>query len=163
MADKKPEVEKDLSNDMPDKYPGIGLDRGDIFLDEFGREIPDPIPMAPPVGYKRAPTMVEIIRQQIQGQQLADEARKMGKESWEEADDFNVGDDYDPSSPWEEQFDPVGYAPGALQRHEAAFQAAQALKAQTAAQAAPVPPSGTPSAPGGAEGKPPKEASPKPS
>lgn len=108
---------------------GVGLDRGDIYLDEFGRERPDPTPMAPPVGYKRQPTMAEIIRQQIQSQRLADEARAMGKETWEEADDFDIGDDYDPTSPWEEQFDPVGYAPGALQRHEAAFQAAQAARA----------------------------------
>lgn len=118
--------EKDLSADFPDQYPGIGLDRGDIFLDDFGREIPDPTPMAPPVGYKRQPTMVEIIRQQIQGEALRRAAAEMGKESWQEADDFDVGDDYDPTSPWEEQFDPVGYAPGALQRHEAAFLAAQA-------------------------------------
>lgn len=168
MADKaSPEVRKDLSNDMPDKFPGIGLDRGDIFLDEFGREIPDPTPMAPPVGYSRAPTMVEIIRQQIQGERLKAEAAAMGKESWEEADDFDVGDDYDPSSPWEEQFDPVGYAPGALQRHEAAFLKAQATRvaesSQAASTAAPVSGTDTPSAPGGAEGKPPKGGSPKPS
>jgi len=167
MADaKKPDVQKDLSRDLPDRYPGIGLDRGDIFLDEFGREVPDPVPMAPPVGYSRSPTMTEIIRQQIMGQQLAAEAAAMGKESWEEADDFDVGDDFDPTSPWEEQFDPVGYAPGALQRHEAAFQAAQATgvapPAQAPSQGASVPGTGTPSAPGGAEGMPPQGASPKP-
>lgn len=153
---------KDVSNDMPDKFPGIGVDRGDIFLDEFGREIPDPTPMAPPVGYRRAPTMAEIIRQQIQGEALARAAREMGKESWEEADDFDIGDDYDPTSPWEEQFDPVGYAPGALQRHEAAFLAAQAAKAPKQGEALSGEPSEPPSAPGGAEGKPPKGAPPQP-
>lgn len=141
---KKPEVEKDVSNDMPDRYPGIGLDRGDIFLDEFGREIPDPTPMAPPVGYKRAPTMVEIIRQQIQGEKLAQAAREMGKETWEEADDFDVGDDFDPSSPWEEQYDPVGYAPGALQAHEKRFLAAQAAKAAQTAEGRPGEPASPP-------------------
>lgn len=162
----KPEVAKDLANDMPDKFPGIGLDRGDIFLDEFGREIPDPTPMAPPVGYKRAPTMVEIIRQQIQGEQMKAAAAAMGKESWEDADDFDVGDDYDPTSPWEEQFDPVGYAPGALQRHEAAFLKAQATQAAQSTQApstgAPGAGTAPPSAPGGAEGRPPEAAPPKP-
>lgn len=150
----------------PDRFPGIGLDRGDIFLDEFGREIPDPTPMAPPVGYQRAKSMTEIIREQIQGEALKQAAREMGKESWEEADDFDVGDDFDPTSPWEEQYDPVGYAPGALQRHEAAFQAAQATKvaesANAALGAAPVAGTATPSAPGGAEGKPPKGAPPQP-
>ncbi|AXH73283.1 MAG: hypothetical protein [Microviridae sp.] len=162
MAD----VKKDVTSDMPDKYPGIGLDRGDIFLDEFGREIPDPVPMAPPLGFRAAPTMAEIVRQQIMGERLRQEAAAMGKESWDEADDFDVGDDFDPSSPWEEQFDPVGYAPGALQRHEAAFQAAQATgvapPAQAPSKGAPVAGTATPSAPGGAEGKPPKEAPPKP-
>lgn len=147
---KKPE---DLSRDMPDQYPGIGLDRGDIFLDEFGREIPDPTPMAPPVGYKRQPTMAEVIRQQIQGEALARAAREMGKESWEEADDFVIGDDYDPSSPWEEQFDPVGYAPGALQRHEAAFLAAQAAKAGKPGEARPGEDTSPPAPPEGPKAK----------
>lgn len=123
----------------PDELPGIGLDKGDLFLDPRGREIPDPIPMAPPVGYRKQPSMAEIIREQIRGHRLAEEARAMGKETFEEADDFDVGDDYEPSSPWEEQFDPIGYAPGALQEVERRFQEAQAAK-EAAVSAPPAPP-----------------------
>lgn len=71
-----------------------------------GREYNDPTPMAPPVGYKRQPTMVEIIRAQVRDALLAKELAAQGVETFEEADDFDVGDDYDPSSPWENDFDP---------------------------------------------------------
>jgi len=75
-------------------------------LDEKGREIVSPLPMEPPLGYKRQPTMVEIIRQQIQAEHLARDLAKAGVETFEEADDFEVGDDYEPHSPWENEFDP---------------------------------------------------------
>jgi len=75
-------------------------------LDEKGREIVSPLPMEPPLGYKRQPTMVEIIRQQIQSEHLARDLAAQGVETFEEADDFEVGDDYEPSSPWENEFDP---------------------------------------------------------
>lgn len=79
----------------------------DLYLDPQGREILDPRPMAPPVGYTRQPTMVDIIRQQIRSHTLAAEAQAQGLESFEEADDFNVDDDFDPTSPYEEIFDPI--------------------------------------------------------
>lgn len=41
-------------------------------------------------------------------------AQDRGHETIEEADDFNIGDDYDPTSPWEEQFDPSGDSLGFL-------------------------------------------------
>lgn len=76
-------------------------------LDKFGHETPDPTPMAPPVGYVRQPTMVDIIRQQIQSHKLAQEAEAAGLETWEEANDFDIPDDpIPPGSPWEEIYDP---------------------------------------------------------
>lgn len=63
-----------------------------------GAEIPDPTPMAPPVGYKKQPSMFDIVREQVRLSKLAEEA---GAESFEEANDFDVGDDYDPESPHE--------------------------------------------------------------
>jgi len=76
-------------------------------LDALGRELLDSTPMAPPVGYVRQPTMVDIIRAQIRGERLREEAANMGMESFEEADDFEIPDDpVDPSSPYEEIFDP---------------------------------------------------------
>lgn len=42
----------------------------------------------------------------IRGERLKEEMRNAGKETFEEADDFDVGDDFDPTSPYEEIFDP---------------------------------------------------------
>jgi hypothetical protein len=75
-------------------------------LDHNGHEIPDPTPMAPPVGYKRQPTLVEQIRNMIRSEKLAAEAQSAGFETFEEADDFDVEDDYDPHSPFENDFEP---------------------------------------------------------
>lgn len=76
-------------------------------LNEKGQEIPDPTPMAPPVGFKRQPSLSEQIRQMILSEKLRQEAEEMGYETFEEADDFDVDDDFDPSTPYEEVFDPV--------------------------------------------------------
>lgn len=78
----------------------------DIFIDDLGREIPDPRPMAPPVGYTKAPSMIEIVRQQIQ-REMALYASDREPESLEESDDFDIPDDpADPNTPWENDFDP---------------------------------------------------------
>lgn len=74
--------------------------------DGYGREIPDPTPMAPPLGYVRQPTMVDIMRDMIRSHQLAQEAAAAGYETFEEADDFDVGE-VDPYSPYEGEFEPV--------------------------------------------------------
>lgn len=71
-----------------------------------GREIPDPTPMAPPLGYKDTPSMFEQMRALIHSEKLKAAAEEMGVETPEEGDDFDVGDDYDPSSPYEHNFDP---------------------------------------------------------
>jgi len=82
----------------------------------------------------------------------------MGAETFEEADDFDVNDDMDPMSPYEEQFDPFGYEPGAfksaVQRGREAAPAPQASSSPP--EPAPVPattpdPPATPShnSPGG--------------
>lgn len=41
-------------------------------------------------------------------------AAEQEHETLEEADDFDVGDDYDPTSPWEENFHPDGSSAGFL-------------------------------------------------
>lgn len=65
-------------------------------LDEEGAEIVDSVPMAPPVGYKRSPTIAEMIRQQVRSALLAREAEAAGAETFEESDDFDVADDDEP-------------------------------------------------------------------
>lgn len=74
------------------------------YLDDHGREKPNPTPVAPPVGYKKQKSMMEIIREQIRQASL--EARDMGAETEEEANDFDVGEDFDPESPYEHDFEP---------------------------------------------------------
>lgn len=72
-----------------------------------GKEILDPTPLAPPVGYFRQPSLTEQIRQMVLSERLRQEAEAAGMESFEEADDFDVGDDFDPTSPYEQDFDPT--------------------------------------------------------
>lgn len=76
------------------------------YLDELGREINDPTPMEPPLGYVRQPSLAEQIRDMVRGEKLRMEAEAAGMETFEESDDFDVGDDYDPHSPYENDFDP---------------------------------------------------------
>lgn len=76
-------------------------------LNAEGKQVPDPVPMAPPIGYKRQPSLSEQIRQMVQSEHLAMAAREAGMETFEEAEDFDVGDDYEQMrSPWENEFDP---------------------------------------------------------
>lgn len=70
------------------------------------RELPDPTPIAPPIGFVRQPSLTEQIRSMVRSEQLRHAADAAGAESFEEADDFDVGDDFDPRSPYENEFDP---------------------------------------------------------
>lgn len=76
-------------------------------LDEKGREKVDGVPLAPPIGYRKEVSQTERIRNMIRSEHLRMAAELAGKETFEEADDFDVGDDLDPSSPYEVIFDPV--------------------------------------------------------
>lgn len=73
-------------------------------LDAHGSEKLDSTPMQPPVGYNPQPSMFEVMRKMIQDHQR--ELQERGFETAEEADDFDVDDDYDPTSPYEHEFDP---------------------------------------------------------
>lgn len=95
---------KDKQTDLEDF---IGIGRRYARLDERGKEVPDPTPIAPPVGYKRQPTLVEQIRAMVRSERLAAEVSEAGYETFEEADDFDVPDDpVDPSTPYEVGFEP---------------------------------------------------------
>lgn len=70
--------------------------------DEHGREILDPTPMQPPLGYKRTPTLSEQIAQQVRQMKLEIlQGDSVVEESEDDADDFQVGDDFEPLSPYE--------------------------------------------------------------
>nr|QJB20545.1 MAG: hypothetical protein [Microvirus sp.] len=75
-------------------------------LDERGAEVLDDTPIAPPVGYVKQPSMSDYIRDLIRSEKLAQEAAAAGLETFEESEDFDVDDDYDPTTPYEAEFDP---------------------------------------------------------
>jgi len=66
-----------------------------------GHEQLDPKPMQPPLGYKKAPSLSEQIRQQVLAAKLAELDHL--EETEEEADDFDVDDDLGPYSPHENE------------------------------------------------------------
>ncbi|QXP07906.1 MAG: hypothetical protein [Arizlama microvirus] len=74
-------------------------------LTDTGAEINNDPPVAVPANYKRPLTLAEQVRLMCRTQ-LSQMAANEGHETWEEADDFDVGDDFDPSSPHELIFDP---------------------------------------------------------
>lgn len=59
--------------------------------DEFNREIPDPTPVAVPVGYKAPETLAETIQRMVNNNEYLKAWE--GAESIEEADDFECDDD----------------------------------------------------------------------
>ncbi|UDN67693.1 hypothetical protein [robinz microvirus RP_95] len=67
------------------------------------KEILNPTPMQPPLGYKAAPSLVEQIRQQVRQFKHMDDTEP---ESEEEADDFEIEDDPQPVSRWENDMIP---------------------------------------------------------
>lgn len=100
---RKPPVEAQL-----DVEEAIALVReGErVPLREDGTEVLDGTPVAPPIGYRPQPSLASQIRMMVRSEQLRMEAEKAGMETFEEADDFDVGDDFDPTSPYENDFDP---------------------------------------------------------
>lgn len=82
--------------------------------DDRGRELPDPVPTAPPVGYKPPPPLADMIRRMVHSELLARVADAGDFDTPEEADDFDIPDDpIDPKTPYEAVFDllPPGLPP----------------------------------------------------
>lgn len=76
-------------------------------LNPDGTPILDPTPIAPPIGYKKQPSMVEIVRDMVRGEKLRQAAEEMGAETFEEADDFDIPDDpVQLRSEWENDYEP---------------------------------------------------------
>jgi len=105
-------MSKTIQTDLEDAIAKVASDLEPLreesvqarYLDEHGREKPNPTPMAPPIGYRRQPTIAEQMRQMIQLASL--EAAQAGAETEEEANDFDVGEDMEPNTPYEHDFDP---------------------------------------------------------
>lgn len=65
------------------------------YLDRDGHEQPDPTPMAPPIGYNPQPSLRDQIRDMVRSEKLRLEAEAAGAETFEESNDFDVGDGTD--------------------------------------------------------------------
>ena len=75
--------------------------------DELGRELPDPVPVAPPVGWFKQPSMFDQVREMVRGEHLRMYAEAQGAETFEEAQDFDVDDEMFPTSEYEGEFEPM--------------------------------------------------------
>lgn len=65
--------------------------------DEAGYEYFDPTPIELPLGFKRPEPLADMLKRLVHNELSADAAAK-GKETFEEADDFEVEEDPDPLS-----------------------------------------------------------------
>lgn len=85
-----------------------------------GDELPSDVPVAPPVGYRREPSMVEHIRAMVRSEHLRIAAEQAGLESFEEADDFDVPDEDEPLSAYEmaDDYEPVSEFRRRMERAE---------------------------------------------
>lgn len=78
--------------------------------DEYGRELPDQVPMAPPLGYSKPLSMFDQMRSQIRAEhhRLQMLALEELQETADEANDFEIDEDVENMpSLYEEKFDPV--------------------------------------------------------
>lgn len=71
--------------------------------DKEGRFYPDPTPVAPPPGQQHVADidMFEVMRNRIRNE-ASIVAQMTGHETFDEAEDFEVEEDFIPFSPWEE-------------------------------------------------------------
>lgn len=67
-------------------------------------EMLDDTPVAIPMKFRRVQTQAEKMREIIR-QEMSRAAENSGMETWEEADDFSIDDEYDPTSPYELSID----------------------------------------------------------
>jgi len=76
------------------------------FFNSKGEYLPDPDPVVIAPLFDRPLTLQEQIARLVRDPALLRDNLELGEmETFEEADDFNVDDDFDPRSPWEENFD----------------------------------------------------------
>lgn len=111
-------------------------------FDSDGKEVLNPTPIAPPIGYNPAPSLAEQIRQQVHATKLL---AQMEPETEEEADDFEIEEDPAMPSPWENDMVP------SIRETRARLRALEREEARLVAQPPGKSPSTTP------EGEPPSE------
>lgn len=74
-------------------------------LDKDGNEVLSKKPAAVPLGFEKPETLEQTIARLVNNRLIQKQLDEQGHETFEEANDFNVDDDFDPNSPWEEHFE----------------------------------------------------------
>lgn len=59
---------------------------------ELGQEIPDPTPVAMPLGYERPESLSDLVARMVRVH-ISKQAHELGLETFEEADDFSMDED----------------------------------------------------------------------
>lgn len=78
-------------------------------INDEGLEVVSNVPMAPPVGWKPQPSLLDIVREQVKASRLAQRQQELDEmsETIDQADDFDIEDDpADPTTPYENDRDP---------------------------------------------------------
>lgn len=78
----------------------------DRYLNKAGAELPDPRPAAPSLGKKPEMHIRDYIRTLVKSERLQQDLDNQGVETFEEANDFEVGEDYFPDSQYENDLEP---------------------------------------------------------
>lgn len=118
-------------------------------FDKHGNFIPDPTELAPPVDYVPVPSLWERVRQFVSSERANAIAAEAGAETFEEADDFDTGEDMDPGTPYEEVFEGLT-AQEILDPRRKAFEEERVRRREAAApkpSGDPTPPPAPPQAP----------------
>lgn len=74
-------------------------------LNPSGHEIPDSVPLATSLGARRARSIRDNVVDILRSEKWREAMEANGEETFEEADDFDIDDDFDPSTPYEEFFE----------------------------------------------------------
>lgn len=92
-------------------------------LDENGHEVPNFERLVVPLGYKRPADLAEQVQRLVR-HSLEEYAALQQKETFEDSEDFDTGEDDTVGSPYEEVFDPIlgrSLTPDEFRRHEAEY------------------------------------------
>lgn len=82
--------------------------KGRSYVDPVsGVEYPDPTPVQIPVGFERPESIQETIRRLVRDPAMRADLENADAETFEEADDFDIPDDLEVHTPYEENFDPL--------------------------------------------------------
>lgn len=76
-------------------------------FNEFGEELVDGRSMEPPLGFEPSESLHEMINRAVRDRAVQQAIADAGGETFDEAEDFDVGDDLDPMSPYEAYFEPI--------------------------------------------------------